>query len=92
DSVDKQTEHFEKRMAEAEEFTKDNTICVAGGLSIYYAGMGSCLFGGTRNVIRNNTRSSHYLNYLRLCESINRGCSVHDLGYIKVHSPELNED
>ena len=92
DSVDKQTEHFEKRMAEAEEFTSDNTICVAGGLSIYYAGMGSCLFGGTRNVIRNNTRSSHYLNYLRLCESINRGCSVHDLGYIKVKSPELNED
>ena len=92
DSVDKQTEHFEKRIAEAEEFTKDNTICVAGGLSIYYAGMGSCLFGGTRNVIRNNPRSSHYLNYLRLCESVNRGCSIHDLGYIKVRTPELNED
>ncbi len=92
DSVDKQTEHFEKRMAEAEEFTKENTICVAGGLSIYYAGMGSCLFGGTRNVIRNNTRSSHYLNYLRLCESINRGCDIHDLGYVIVKTPELNSD
>ncbi|MBQ8503331.1 MAG: peptidoglycan bridge formation glycyltransferase FemA/FemB family protein [Clostridia bacterium] len=92
DSVDKQTEHFEKRMAEAEEFTKDNRICVAGGLSIYYAGMGSCLFGGTRNVIRNNTRSSHYLNYLRLCESIERGCDIHDLGYVIVKTPELNED
>ncbi len=91
-SVDKQTEHFEKRIAEAEEFTTDNRICVAGGLSIYYAGMGSCLFGGTRNVIRNNTRSSHYLNYLRLCESINRGCDVHDLGYIIVKTPELNSD
>lgn len=91
-SVDKQTEHFEKRIAEAEEFTADNRICVAGGLSIYYAGMGSCLFGGTRNVIRNNTRSSHYLNYLRLCESINRGCDVHDLGYIIVKTPELNDD
>ncbi|MEE1321021.1 MAG: peptidoglycan bridge formation glycyltransferase FemA/FemB family protein [Acutalibacteraceae bacterium] len=92
DSVDKQTEHFEKRMAEAEEFTKENRICVAGGLSIYYAGMGSCLFGGTRNVIRNNTRSSHYLNYLRLLESINRGCDIHDLGYVIVKTPELNED
>lgn len=91
-SVDKQTEHFEKRMAEAEEFTSDNTICVAGGLSIYYSGMGSCLFGGTRNVIRNNTRSSHYLNYLRLCESVNRGCDIHDLGYVMVKSPELQED
>ncbi len=92
DSVDKQTEHFEKRIKEAEEFTKENRICVAGGLSIYYAGMGSCLFGGTRNVIRNNTRSSHYLNYLRLCESINRGCKVHDLGYVIVKTPDLEED
>ena len=91
-SVDKQTEHFEKRIAEAEEYTSENRIAVAGGLSIYYAGMGSCLFGGTRNVIRNNTRSSHYLNYLRLCESINRGCDVHDLGYVIVNTPELNED
>ena len=92
DSVDKQTEHFEKRIAEAEEFTKENRICVAGGLSIYYAGMGSCLFGGTRNVIRNNTRSSHYLNYLRLCESINRGCDIHDLGYVIVKTPSLLPD
>ncbi len=91
-SVDKQTEHFEKRIAEADEFTSDDIICVAGGLSIYYAGMGSCLFGGTRNVIRNNTRSSHYLNYLRLCESIKRGCSVHDLGYVIVKTPELADD
>ena len=92
DSVDKQTEHYEKRMAEAEEFTKDRRICVAGGLSIYYAGMGSCLFGGTRNVIRNNTRSSHYLNYLRLCESVKRGCKIHDLGYVIVKTPELQAD
>ena len=91
-SVDKQTEHFEKRLAEAEAFTDENEICVAGGLSIYYAGMGSCLFGGTRNVIRNNTRSSHYLNYLRLCESVNRGLDVHDLGYVIVKTPELNSD
>ncbi|MGN0468721.1 MAG: peptidoglycan bridge formation glycyltransferase FemA/FemB family protein [Acutalibacteraceae bacterium] len=91
-SVDKQTEHFEKRIKEAEEFTSDNRICVAGGLSIYYAGMGSCLFGGTRNVIRNNTRSSHYLNYLRLCESINRGCDIHDLGYVIVKTPQINPD
>lgn len=92
DSVDKQTEHFEKRLAEAEAFTKENRICVAGGLSIYYAGMGSCLFGGTRNVIRNNTRSSHYLNYLRLCESIARGCDIHDLGYVIVKTPEIDSD
>ena len=54
--------------------------------------MGSCLFGGTRNVIRNNTRSSHYLNYLRLEESIRRGLKVHDLGYIKVKEAETEED
>lgn len=92
DSVDKQTDHFEKRIAEAEAFTKDTRICVAGGLSIYYGDMGSCLFGGTRNVIRNETRSSHYLNYLRLCESIKRGCKIHDLGYVIVKTPALEED
>lgn len=92
DSVDKQTEHFNGRIKEAEEFTSDDTICLAGGLSIYYSDMGSCLFGGTRNVIRNNTRSSHYLNYLRLCESINRGLKIHDLGYVKVNQPEPTVD
>lgn len=92
DSVDKQTEHFEKRIAEAEEFTKENRICVAGGLSIYYGDMGSCLFGGTRNVLRNETRSSHYLNYLRLCESIKRGCKIHDLGYVIVKTPVPDDD
>ena len=92
DSTDKQTEHFQKRMAEADAYTDADEICVAGGLSIYYGGMGSCLFGGTKNVIRNETRSSHYLNYLRLCESIDRGCSVHDLGYVFVESPALQQD
>lgn len=92
DSIDKQTEHFEKRIAEAEEFTKENRICVAGGLSIYYGDMGSCLFGGTRNVLRNETRSSHYLNYLRLCESIKRGCKIHDLGYVIVKTPAPDDD
>ena len=86
------TEHFEKRIAEAEEFTKENRICVAGGLSIYYGDMGSCLFGGTRNVLRNETRSSHYLNYLRLCESIKRGCKIHDLGYVIVKTPVPDDD
>lgn len=91
-SVDKQTEHYEKRMQEANEFSSEDKICVAGGLSIYYAGTGSCLFGGTRDVIRNNTRSSHYLNYLRLCESINRGCKFHDLGAVNLAEVTKEED
>lgn len=92
DNADKQTEHYEKRRAEADAYTDADEICVAGGLSIYYAGMGSCLFGGTKNVIRNETRASHYLNYLRLCESISRGCDIHDLGYVIVQSPALQAD
>ncbi|MFI3284251.1 MAG: peptidoglycan bridge formation glycyltransferase FemA/FemB family protein [Erysipelotrichaceae bacterium] len=91
-SIDKQSEQYQKRIQEVEAFTSQNRICVAGGLTIYYAKMGSCLFGGTRNVIRNNTRSSHYLNYLRLCESLERGCEVHDLGYVIVQNPELQKD
>ena len=104
-SIDKQTEHFESRMKEVSDFIasggqtakaklgSDHTLIpLAGGLSIYYAGIGSCLFGGTKDVIRNETRSSHYLNYLRLCESVERDCYLHDLGYIKVKEPGLNPD
>lgn len=104
-SIDKQTEHFESRINEITDFVsaggqtaKANLgsshllIPLAGGLTIYYAGIGSCLFGGTKDVIRNETRSSHYLNYLRLCESIERGCCIHDLGYIKVKEPGLTAD
>jgi len=91
ESIDKNTQSFEARMEETKEYQQDAKIPVAGGLTLRYAGVGSCLFGGTRNIVRNNTRSSHYLNYLRICKSIEDGCNIHDLGYVLVKTPEITE-
>ncbi|MEG2051689.1 MAG: peptidoglycan bridge formation glycyltransferase FemA/FemB family protein [Oscillospiraceae bacterium] len=92
EAIDKNTHSYEARMAETTEYPPNAKIPVAGGLTLRYAGVGSCLFGGTRNIVRNNTRSSHYLNYLRICKSIEEGCDIHDLGYVLVKSPKLTKD
>lgn len=92
EAVDSNTKNFEIRMKETADYPDDAKIPVAGGFTLRYAGTASCLFGGTRNIIRNNTRSSHYLNYLRICRSIELGCDIHDLGYVLVKTPELEAD
>lgn len=92
EAIDSNTKNFEIRMEETKDYPDDAIISVAGGFTLRYGGVASCLFGGTRNIIRNNTRSSHYLNYLRICKSIECGCDYHDLGYVLVDSPEINSD
>ena len=86
--IDNNTKSYEQRMEETAEYPADAKIVVAGGLTIRYGGYASCVFGGTKNIVRNNTRSSHYLNYLRICESINEGMDFHDLGYVLCYNPE----
>jgi lipid II:glycine glycyltransferase (peptidoglycan interpeptide bridge formation enzyme) len=92
EAIDSNTKNFEIRMGETKDYPDDAVIPVAGGFTLRYGGVASCLFGGTKNIIRNNTRSSHYLNYLRICKSIECGCDYHDLGYVLVDSPEINSD
>ena len=92
EAIDSNTKNFESRMEETKDYPADAVIPVAGGFTLRYGGVASCLFGGTRNIIRNNTRSSHYLNYLRICKSIECNCDYHDLGYVLVDSPEINSD
>ena len=92
DAIDSNTKNFEIRMDETKDYPDDAIIPVAGGFTLRYGGVASCLFGGTKNIIRNNTRSSHYLNFLRICKSIECGCDYHDLGYVLVDSPEINSD
>lgn len=92
EAIDNNTRNFEIRMNETADYPEDARIPVAGGFTIRYSGIASCAFGGTRNIIRNNTRSSHYLNYLRICRSIDTGCDIHDLGYVMVDSPSLSAD
>ncbi len=80
ESIEKQTGHFEERIRETE--NEGDLIAVAGGLTVHYNGMSSCLFGGARDLLRNNLRASHYFNFRRICRSIEIGNSVHDLGYV----------
>lgn len=81
ESIDKQTEHYEERVRETADDPRDQ-ICVSGGMTVHYNGMASCLFGGSRNLLRNNLRASHYFNFRRICHSIEKGHSFHDLGYV----------
>ncbi len=81
DSIDKGTAHFEERMRETENMTCER-ICVSGGMTLHYGGMSSCLFGGSRNILRNNLRASHFFNFRRICHSIEKGNLYHDLGYV----------
>ena len=81
ESIDKQTGHYEERVRETAELP-GGRICVAGGMTVHYNGMSSCLFGGARNLLRNNLRASHYFNFRRICRSIALGNDVHDLGYV----------
>lgn len=92
EAIDNNTKAFNVRMDETKDYPDDAVIPLAGGFTLRYSGVASCLFGGTKNIIRNNTRSSHYLNYLRICRSIELGCHIHDLGYVMVKDPEINAD
>lgn len=90
DSIDKGTAHFEERMRETE--NEKDKICVSGGMTLHYGGMSSCLFGGSRNILRNNLRASHYFNYRRICHSIEKGNLYHDLGYVLLEKTPPEED
>lgn len=91
DSIDKQTEHYEERVRETANEPGD-LICVAGGMTVHYNGMASCLFGGAKNLLRNNLRASHYFNFRRICHSIDKGHTYHDLGYVLLDNVPPEED
>lgn len=80
DAIDKQHEHFAERIRETEGM--GDRVAVAGGVTSNYGGIRSCLFGGARNLLRNNLRASHFFNFRRLCRTIDLGCQCHDLGYV----------
>ncbi len=92
ETIIQQSKNYYDRVAKAEEFSKEDKFVVAGGLTIRYGGVASCLFGGSINVLRNETRPSHFVNYLRLCQSIDNGCDYHDLGYVLVDNLNIPAD
>ncbi len=90
ESIEKQTAHYEERIKETE--GAGDLIAVAGGLTVHYNGMSSCLFGGARDLLRNNFRASHYFNFRRICRSIALNNDVHDLGYVLLKPTAANPD
>ncbi len=88
EAIQQQTDNYLKRFELAKDFTDENKFCVAAGLTIRYNGIAGCIFGGSRNILRNETRPSHYVNYLRLKKSVESGCDIHDLGYVFVEEAE----
>lgn len=91
ESIDKNTEHYNERVRETEGIDKD-LICVSGGMTLHYGNMSSCIFGGSRNLLRNNLRASHFFNFKRICHSIEKGSELHDLGYVLLDKTPLAED
>lgn len=84
ETIQQQSDNYYKRLKLAKEFSTKEKFCVAAGLTVRFNGIAGCIFGGSRNILRNETRPSHYVNYLRLKKSIETGCDIHDLGYIFV--------
>lgn len=81
ESIERQSAHYDERRRETQELGEDE-ICVSGGITVHYNSVSSCLFGGSKNLLRNNLRSSHYFNFRRICHSIELENSFHDLGYV----------
>ena len=88
EAIQQQTDNYNKRFEIAKAFTDKRRFCVAGGFTVRFNGIAGCVFGGSRNILRNETRPSHYVNYLRLKKSIDTGCEIHDLGYVFVDEIE----
>lgn len=82
-----QLDAYEKRVKEIEQsgydLSKTNKIYLAAGITVFYGETTTCLFGGTRNLLRNATRSSHYLNYKRIENSVSRNMKYHD--FLRAH-------
>lgn len=88
EAIQQQTDNYNKRFEIAENFSDKRKFCVAAGFTIRFNGIAGCVFGGSRNILRNETRPSHFVNYLRLKKSIETGCDIHDLGYVFVDEIE----
>lgn len=86
-------EGYNKRIVELKNSNIDpfanDKLYLAGGLTVVFGNNAICLYGGSKNILRNSTRSSHYLNYKRVEDSINHKCIGHDLS--RIHLKYKNE-
>lgn len=85
DAIDTTLSRNEKADKELREKYGDDIpekLCLAVGITSRFGKTAICLYGGTRNVLRNTLRPTHYLNWVRICKSIDEGIEIHDLGRI----------
>ena len=57
-------------------------LCLAVGITSRFGKTAICLYGGTRNVLRNTLRPTHFLNWTRIEKSFESGIEIHDLGRV----------
>ncbi len=57
-------------------------LCLAVGITSRFGKTAICLYGGTRNILRNTLRPTHFLNWTRIQKSIEQGITLHDLGRV----------
>lgn len=93
EALEKDHEAFKARLKEADSATPEDRLTLAAGLTITFGDTAGCVFGGTRNILRNTLRSSHYLNFIRIARSLEGTVRYHDLGrvphsYVSPKSPE----
>ncbi len=85
DEIDTTLKRNEKADDELKKVYGENIpqkLCLAVGITSRFGKTAICLYGGTRNVLRNTLRPTHYLNWERICKSIDAGIEIHDLGRI----------
>ncbi len=57
-------------------------LCLAVSITSRFGKTAICLYGGTRNILRNTLRPTHFLNWVRIEDSFKQGMEIHDLGRV----------
>jgi lipid II:glycine glycyltransferase (peptidoglycan interpeptide bridge formation enzyme) len=81
--IDAYQKRKEELISNGIDINKTTKLYLAAGVTIFYGDKTTCLYGGTRNILRNATRSSHYLNYKRIENSVNKKMKYHD--FLRAH-------
>lgn len=85
DSLNTTISRNEKVSAELKEKFGENIpekICLGVGITSRFGKNAICLYGGTRNLLRNTLRPTHFLNWTRILKSFENGIEMHDLGRV----------
>ncbi|MEI8143316.1 MAG: peptidoglycan bridge formation glycyltransferase FemA/FemB family protein [Candidatus Berkelbacteria bacterium] len=87
---------YQKRVAELEknniDIKKADKIYLAGSITTLFGDTADCLYGGSKNLLRNLARPSHFLNYKRIEDSVRHHLKYHDLARIYLASHDQKDE